>query len=326
MPEEILKNLYRIQIPLPKSPLKILNCYVIKGKERDLIIDTGFNHPECKESLVNGLNELEIEMSNADILLTHLHSDHTGLAPEIAVAGTRVFLSREELPWMFGETRRKLWEMDNVKILRSGFSREIIENSLKNAASRNMASSPDFDNFLPIDNGDEFICGGYTIKAVLTPGHTPAHMCFWMPEQKTMFTGDHVLFDISPNITLWNFVEDSLGDYLSSLKKADEYDVRLALPGHRGTGDYHARIAYLLEHHEKRLDECFEVVKNNPDMSVYDIAGKMTWKINCTSWDDFPINQKWFAVGECHSHLRHLEKRGKVFADETEEVIRYRAI
>ncbi len=31
MIEEILANLYRIEIPLPRSPLKALNSYVIKG-------------------------------------------------------------------------------------------------------------------------------------------------------------------------------------------------------------------------------------------------------------------------------------------------------
>lgn len=41
MIEEILTNLYKIEIPLPKSPLKALNSYVIKDTERNLIIDTG---------------------------------------------------------------------------------------------------------------------------------------------------------------------------------------------------------------------------------------------------------------------------------------------
>ena len=141
-----------------------------------------------------------------------------------------------------------------------------------------------------------------------------------------MFTGDHVLFDISPNITLWNNVEDSLGDYLKSLKYIDEYDVRLALPSHREIGDFHERIAHLLDHHEMRLEECYNVVLNNPDLSVYDIAGKMSWKIRCNSWEDFPINQKWFAVGECHSHLRHLEKLGKVKANGEEQIVRFRAV
>ena len=39
--EEVLKGLYRIEVPLPRSPLKYLNSYVVKGKDRHLIIDTG---------------------------------------------------------------------------------------------------------------------------------------------------------------------------------------------------------------------------------------------------------------------------------------------
>lgn len=326
MPQEIMKNFYCISVNLPNSPLRNLNSYLIKGEERNILIDTGYNHPECREGLLGGLNELEIDMAKTDILLTHLHADHTGLAPEIAVTGTRVFISRAEIPWMFGASRKELWALDNIKLARSGFDMELINNSLRNASSRNMASNPEFDKYLPIDDGDEFECGGYTLKALVTPGHTPAHICFWLEEQKTMVTGDHVLFDISPNITLWNFVEDSLGDYLKSLKEIDSYDVRLALPSHRGTGDFHGRIAELLAHHEKRLEECYEAVLNNPDSSVYEIAGKMTWKIRCNSWEDFPINQKWFAVGECHSHIRHLEMLGKVKANEDEKIIRFRAV
>lgn len=326
MPQEIMKNLYCISVNLPNSPLRNLNSYLIKGEGRNILIDTGYNHPECREALLGGLDELEIDMANTDILLTHLHADHTGLAPEIAVPGTRVFISRAEIPWMFGATRRDLWALDNIKLARSGFDMELINNSLRNASSRNMAANPDFDKYLPIDDGDEFSCGGYTLKALVMPGHTPAHICFWLEEQKTMITGDHVLFDISPNITLWNFVEDSLGDYLNSLKKIDSYDVRLALPAHRGTGDFHERVAELFNHHEKRLEECYEAILNNPDSSVYEIAGKMSWKIRCNSWEDFPINQKWFAVGECHSHIRHLEKLGKVIANDDEHIIRFRAV
>ncbi|MEA4896412.1 MAG: MBL fold metallo-hydrolase [Oscillospiraceae bacterium] len=326
MPEEIITNLYRLQIKLPNSPLKMLNSYLIKGEERNLLIDTGFNHIECRESLMGGLSELGVNMAETDIILTHLHADHTGLAPEIYVPGTRVFLSRKEIPWMIGEMRRELWKRDNARMLQSGFTPDSIGNGKTFSSSRGMASDPSFDKYLPIDEGDEFSCGGYTLRAVLTPGHTPAHMCFFMEKQKTMFTGDHVLFDISPNITLWQNVDDSLGDYLESLKKINRFDVDLALPGHRGTGDFHARVAELLEHHEKRLEECLEVVLNNPDSTIIDIAGKMTWRIRCNSWEDFPANQKWFAVGECHSHLRHLERRGKVEAYESGELIRYRAI
>jgi len=47
MIEEILPRLYKLEIPLLDSPLKVLNSYAIKGRERSLIIDTGWNREEC---------------------------------------------------------------------------------------------------------------------------------------------------------------------------------------------------------------------------------------------------------------------------------------
>lgn len=323
MSEELIKNLYRIEVRLPNSPLRVLNTYLIKGDERDLLIDTGFNHPDCEQALRGELSVLGVDLERTDILLTHLHADHTGLAPELYVPGMRIYISRGEVPWMSGETRRTLWERDNVKMMRSGFNPETVFNKSTFSSSRGMAANAEFDKYLPIDDGDTFSCGGYTLRAVLTPGHTPEHMCFWMEEQKILFTGDHVLFDISPNITLWQGVDDSLGDYLASLRRIDQYDVALALPGHRGTGDFHARITELLKHHEERLEECYRVVAENPDLTIYDIAGKMSWRVRCNSWEDFPPNQKWFAVGESHSHLRHLERRGRVRAYDDGDFIRY---
>ncbi|NLV85909.1 MAG: MBL fold metallo-hydrolase [Clostridiales bacterium] len=326
MPEEIIKGIYRIRVNLPNSPLKLLNSYIIIGEGENLLIDTGFNRPECLESLTEGLKALGVKMEETDILLTHLHADHSGLVPKLIKNGRRVFIGRDELPWMYGETRSILWELDNIKVSREGFSEEVIEKHLIKAPSRNMASEPDFDGFTPLDDGDILSYGGYELRAVLTPGHTPAHMCFWIEDEKLMFTGDHVLFDITPNITLWNFVEDSLGDYLHSLREIDKYDVRIALPGHRETGDFHGRIAELLKHHEERLDECYKVLCENPDSTIYEVSGKMSWKIRCNSWEDFPITQKWFAVGECHSHLRHLETRGLAVRDDSEDTILYRAV
>ena len=46
MIEEIVSNMYRTEIPLRGSPLKWLNSYIVKGGDRFLIIDTGFNREE----------------------------------------------------------------------------------------------------------------------------------------------------------------------------------------------------------------------------------------------------------------------------------------
>jgi len=325
MPQELMPNLYRLPVPLPDSPLKLLNSYVIKGGDRDLLIDTGFRRPECYESLTSQLAELGVDMARTDLLLTHLHADHCGLAPDLVTEGTRVFISRGDKPWLMRDWSREDWIASGERMVRFGFPRDTVEHAFHQSPAHSMAPSKDFQNYQPIDDGDEFSCGGYTLRAVCTPGHTPAHMCFWMETQKTMFTGDHVLFDISPNITTWTTVDDSLGDYLRSLKMIDAYDVQLALPGHRETGNFHARIAALLSPHEKRLAGCLEVLRENPGLTTYDVAGLMRWKIRCSSWEDFPMGQKWFAVGEAASHLLHLEACGLARGDRTDEVIRWYA-
>lgn len=75
--------------------------------------------------------------------------------------------------------------------------------------------------------------GEYEVKAFCTPGHTPGHMVLYLPEQQLLFSGDHVLFDISPNITSWPEVEDSLGDYLESLKRLRNLPVQAVFPAHQ---------------------------------------------------------------------------------------------
>ena len=75
--------IFQIYVPLPDNPLKNLNCYVLQSKNEWLIIDTGFNRPECKSALEHGMQELGIDIENTSLFLTHLHSDHTGLVYEL---------------------------------------------------------------------------------------------------------------------------------------------------------------------------------------------------------------------------------------------------
>ena len=135
---------------------------------------------------------------------------------------------------------------------------------------------------------------------------------YYEADKKIMFTGDHVLFDITPNITHWQGFEDSLGSYLDQLRRVRDIPVRLALPGHRKTGDYRARIDSILDHHRRRINDALQIIEQHPGMSAYEIAGCMKWKIRAADWDSFPVVQKWFAVGECLSHLDYLLKRDRI--------------
>ena len=62
MIEEILPDLFRIDIPLPNSPLKATNAYLIRGPERALLIDTGMNRKACLDAMRACLEKLKVDL------------------------------------------------------------------------------------------------------------------------------------------------------------------------------------------------------------------------------------------------------------------------
>ncbi len=325
MAEEIYRNIWRIGVELPGNPLRELNSYLLKGKDSWLLIDTGFRKDACRNALRKGLEEVGADTEKTDVLLTHLHSDHSGLSAEFAGKNRKIYLSRTDLRYLGMNIANKTVAERNKRFLEEGFPKDLLEENQKtNPAMAERLLSLD-DRFTPIDDGQELTIGEYTLKTIVVPGHTPGNTMFWMPEQEIMFTGDHILFDITPNITAWSWVEDSLGDYLENLLRVRNYPVKLALPGHRKSGDYKERIRVLLDHHARRLGETERIILQNPGLCAYEIAGLMTWKIRSATWAEFPLAQKWFAVGECMSHLNYLVKRGRAERRTADGIRRYYA-
>ena len=161
--------------------------------------------------------------------------------------------------------------------------------------------------------------GDYTFRCVETPGHTKGHMCLYDPKTKIFFSGDHILGDITPNIALWSDNYDPLQQYLESLDKINEYDINLVLPGHRNPLRHHRqRIAELKKHHEVRAKEVLSILEKGKQ-SAYQVASEMTWDIDCDTWEDFPLPQKWFAAAETLAHLQYLRGHGRVRRELREE-------
>ena len=112
MPQEIIPNLYRIPVPLPGNPLKELNAYLLRGKDRALLVDTGFRQDPCRQALFSQLAELGLKPGDVDVLLTHLHSDHSGLAPEAAGERGTIYISAVDRPALDATRAQKAarWE------------------------------------------------------------------------------------------------------------------------------------------------------------------------------------------------------------------------
>lgn len=310
--EWIRPNLCRIPVPLPDNPLKELNSYLIKGEDRSLLIDTGFRLPECKAALEKGLAEAGADRDRLDVLLTHIHTDHTGNSVDMVSEGGTIYIGAGDFDELHWEYEKVFWEQTDRRFYEEGFPPEEAEILLKTNPARTLGPTLDLPIYKPLYDGDKLTVGEYTLEVLAVPGHTPGQICLWLESEGILFTADHVLFDITPNICMWPNLENALGHYLESLRRVREYPVKLALPGHRHSADLKERIDQLLQHHRDRVAETLSIVTAYPGMTAYDITARMTWDIRAKSWADFPLNQKWFAVGEALAHLELLLNEGTI--------------
>ncbi len=320
MPEEIYKNLYRIEIPLPDSPLLYLNSYIIKGGERNLIVDTGLNRDECKKAMMDGLSSLHVDLNSMDIFITHLHADHFGLISELATPKTRIYFNRPDTEII------ENWQGFEPMIqyaAQNGFPEDILRSALHQHPGFKYGSK-----WLPalsiLNDGDLLNIGDYRFTCIQPPGHTRGHTCLYEPQKRFLIAGDHLLDDITPNIQCWWEDDDPLADYIKSLDKIYDLNVDQVLPGHRRLfGYFRQRIDALKSHHEARLVEVMKILDRKSPQNAFEIASQMTWDIEADSWEDFPVAQKWFATGEAISHLRCLENQKKIFRADKTPVIRF---
>ncbi len=95
-PQEVAGGIYRLEVPLPGSPLKAVNSYIIKGRPRNLVIDTGMRRPECLAVLTEGMRALGVTGAGTDFFITHFHADHLGLVSELAANGSTIYLNRPD--------------------------------------------------------------------------------------------------------------------------------------------------------------------------------------------------------------------------------------
>lgn len=316
-------DIFKIDVFLPNSPLKNLNCYVVPTPEETLIIDTGFNRPECLQALREGLEELKVDLTRSVLFLTHLHSDHVGLTEYLAEAGARVLMSRVDYDYLYIREYHNGWSWMEDRFEREGLPHELVE--LQRSVNPAHAFAP--TKLFKADtlaDGERLTIGPLTFRCVLTPGHTPGHMCLYMEQEKILFCGDHILFNISPNITMWQYVKDSLGNYRDSLRKVRALDIKLALPAHRQNDmDVYERIDQLQRHHDIRLNQMISIIQADPGLNACQIGARMSWSMRGKNWDEFPIQQKWFAIGETIAHLDYLVLRGTILRRETREGIHY---
>ena len=314
MAEEILPNLYKIEVPLPRNPLKAVNSYIIKAGGESLIVDTGMNREECISVLSSGLRELDVDLNQVDFFITHLHADHLGLVSTLAGDTSKIYFGQADADIINSEAWQ---EYSNFAVV-NGFPEDEVQRAIQSHPGVKYSTKGHLD-FHILKEGDAVSIGDYLFRCIETPGHSPGHICLYEPDKKIFISGDHILSDITPNISLFSDGENPLKEYLTSLDKVYNFDVRLVLPGHRAPfTNFRERIQELKHHHQVRANEVLSILGKD-DKDAFQVASQMTWDMSYESWELFPLMQKWFATGEAIAHLKYLEEEGKLRREIKEE-------
>ena len=311
MVTELMKDIYRIEVPLPKNPMKLLNSYLIRSYGRRLVIDTGFNRPECKEALMSGLKELNVDFDRTDLFLTHLHADHSGLLFSVKTEKNRAFAEEREAKVVNMLHKDEYWDHIYEEFRKAGLK---LPKEEAVATHPGVMWRPDGEiDFTYITDGQTMTVGDYNLRCIVTSGHSPGHTCLYDEEREILFAGDMILGDITPNLCYELYLDDPLTDYVNSLRLLEKLPIKTIFVGHRNMlQDIYGRIDSLKVHHTKRCAEALHTLKNYGPMDSWDAAANMTWKIDAKNWEGFPPSQKWFATGEADAHMVFRYHSGKV--------------
>ena len=307
--EEILPNLYRIEIPLPNTPLKFLNSYVIKGRGRNLVVDTGLNLEQCLAAMRSSLAGLGLDLRETDFFITHGHADHFGLVPDLITGKSVVYCSAQDA-YVFEPVHDNsvIWDSLKSFSILNGFPEGKTREAMERHPGYSYTGPAGRINVSFIKEGDTVCAGDYAFKCIETPGHSKGHLCLYEQNQKILIAGDHILADITPNISLWSSDENPLRDYLGSLDKILGYNIELVLPGHRSMiKEWRKRIDELKQHHSRRVGEILAILEKGK-LDAYQVASRMTWDMTYKTWGMFPPTQKLFATWEAIAHLKYLEE------------------
>jgi len=159
------------------------------------------------------------------------------------------------------------------------------------------------------------------IEVIWTPGHSPGHCCFYWPARSVLFSGDHLLPKISPNIGLHpQSGADPLDDYFSSLERIRRLEVETVLPAHGDPFyDHRGRIAEIIEHHEARKAALVRLAADGAK-SGWELAAGLFQGIMQRN-----VFQQRLALQETLAHCQSLAVEGRLHKQVTRELVTWQA-
>lgn len=250
------------------------NSYIV-GTRSVAVIDPGPEDDVHFAALLQALDGREV----THIAVSHTHRDHSPLARRLqAETGALIVAEGPHRP---------------SRALHAGEVNPFGESS-------DMEFMPD----IALADGQCIEGDGWSLRALLTPGHTANHAAFALEGTGIVFSADHVMAWATSIVAP---PDGSMADYMSSLERLLERDDRLYLPGHGGpVSEPQAFLRGLRTHRRMRERAVLERVRSG-DRLIPDMVKAI--------YRDTDPRLHGAAALSVLAHLEDLVEKGRVVTD-----------
>lgn len=259
------------------------NTVVVIGKDKQIMIDPGFNFQNRLNNLIADMEKDNLDINKTEEMwLTHFHPDHSWMIQDLSERFKeqrivrchqmgKSILSNPKLKkaFIFQEAKRafKYWSLKDIKKISPstrritlGIAKKEILDLLKKITITNL------EPFL-----DEEIVDIYPIKVqiIFLPGHTPDEIGFWIPREKVLILGDLVnIFQPEDKKMVYKLVLNTsysdIGEALKSFQRMKQ--IKGKIKRFFGFSSREAMPEILLTAHsapvfgKKRIQEIFDLL------------------------------------------------------------------
>ncbi|MFP4627638.1 MAG: MBL fold metallo-hydrolase [Halobacteriales archaeon] len=298
----------RMVVPVPFQ-IGTVNCY----RSGRTLVDPGPDSDEAWETLEAGLAEADLTPGDVEqVLITHPHPDHFGVAGRFRDRGAEVVASPvggdiiEAFADRLAHEQRHLGPL----LVRHGVDPDLAETVVE-LPEVYLEFAPDTPVDRRVGDGERIAVDDAAVRAEAVAGHAPGELIYTFEgdDGEAAIVGDHVLDPITPNPFLQPPTETGgprprvLPAYNRSLDRlADRGFVRL-LPGHRAVIEEPThRIRQLRRFHEHRTEQVYDIL--DEPMSAAAVMREL--------FGHLPATEVFPGMSEAIGHLDVLEERGEV--------------
>src|SRR5690606_23542499 len=154
-----------------------------------------------------------------------------------------------------------------------------------------------------LGDGDAIEATEFVLRALHTPGHASNHLCFLLEQERTLFSGDHIM---EGSTVVISPPDGDMAAYLRSLERLKELRPRLRAiaPGHgRVIEDPIAKIDEYLSHRLEREAQVLDALQRAGTTTIEPIVKEL--------YADVPEVLHPMAARSVWAHLRKLAEEGK---------------